>query len=632
MSDAKEMHSKQIVEGAISQCKKYGYDLSVFTTATTLKYFHPEYNIGASNIFNLINFELFDGVVIDTLTLSNTSRDSLDKLYERIKTQAKCPVVNLSYEYEDYKTIVSQNDDVLRSMCRHMVEVHNCRKFCILTGPEGECESVQRLNIMTSELSKYGITIENDQIFYGDFWYTSGEKLADRIASGEVSRPEAILCASNHMGLGLIKRLVKNGLRVPEDIAVIAFDTTELSMLNDIPMTSYDSNWIGTSADAVDYIRNIIEPEQELLPYVSDSEKCLSLGKSCGCHFENSGLVKSLGASIYRTERNFLDEDLVNTIDIGYLMEGNCYDLLCESKNIEECFYNILDSTYAVRPFEKFYLCLRNRWEDFNEDIKVGYPEQMKLVIKRDECTGESFHSNAAGILFDTKEMVPGLKDFREEPNIFYFMAMHFNDVNFGYSVLQRKMDSKHLDIVYRNWIRFVCSALEMIRMREIYFHMSIVDSMTGMTNKRGMYEALDRMLFKMKPDESIYVAVIDMDGLKYINDTFGHVDGDMCLKRLSHVINLITKPNEISVRAGGDEFYIIGVGDYSENILKDKIVEFERTLNENNVFEGKEYTLSASIGNTLSSKTESFDIDNLIKSADKKMYEHKKARKKARE
>ena len=111
MSDAKEIHSKRIVEGAISQCKKYGYDLSVFTTATTLKYFHPEYNIGASNIFNLINFELFDGVVIDALTLSNASRNSFDKLYERIKTQAKCPVVNLSYEYEDYKNYVKKAKD-----------------------------------------------------------------------------------------------------------------------------------------------------------------------------------------------------------------------------------------------------------------------------------------------------------------------------------------------------------------------------------------------------------------------------------------------------------------------------------------------------------------------------------------
>ncbi len=630
-SNAKEMNCRRIVEGILIQCKKYDYDLSVFSTATTLEYFNHQYTNGAANIYNLINFEQFDGVIVDTLSLARAYTDILTGVFENIKKHARGPVVNLVTAYAGYPTVTSKNEEVVRSMCRHMLELHGYRKFCVLTGRRGEVEAEQRLEIIKDEIEKHGITVDDANIFYGDYWYPSGEELADRIAAGEVEQPEAVICASNHMGIGLINRLVKHGYRVPEDIAVIAFDTVELAMLNDIPLTSYDSNSVGTSADAVDYIRRIIEPDKELLPYFCEPEKCFNPGKSCGCNVENKNIIRFLGPSVYRAERNYGADDLVDKIDIGYLLEGDCYERLCASKNIEDCIVNIESNAYNVFPFENFYLCLREHWEDFNEDITSGFPAQMKMVLRRDERTGKTFHSNKDGILFDTKEMLPGLFDEREESSVFYFMSVHFNDTIFGYSVLQRKLDSRLIDIVYRNWMRFISSTLEMIRIRETYIHNAVKDAMTGLTNKRGMYEALEEMQSHIKPEENIYVAVIDMDGLKHINDHFGHVEGDNCLKRLAHVITLITKKNEISVRAGGDEFYIIGTGRYTEEMLQSKILEFEQAIRDNETFEGRDYKLSASIGNALWSQGKSFDIDELIQVADQKMYDYKNAHNKAR-
>lgn len=631
ISDAKTLTSGRILNGILMQCKKYDYDLSVFCTSANLQYFNQQYIDGETNIYNLINFEMFDGIIVETLTLSKAYTDILSGIFKNIEEHAKGPVVNLSYEYGGCKTVTSQNDEVLRSLCRHMVEFHGYRKIFILTGPKGDVEAEHRLKVISDELEKDDIKIGPSDIQYGDFWFSSGEELADRIASGEVEQPDAVICASNHMGIGLINRLVKHRYRVPENIAVIAFDTVELAALNDISLTSYDANSIGTAANAVDYIRSIIEPDCDIQPYTYDSELYFSPGKSCGCKSENRNIIKLLGPAIYRTERNYDDENLVDNIDIGYLLEGDCYDRLCAPKNIEDCLQNISGTAYNVLPFEKFYLCLRDHWEDFNEDITSGFPSQMKMVIKRDERKGEFFCSNKDGVLFDTKEMIPGLMDAREEAEVFYFLPIHFNDTCFGYSVLERKQDSKLLDIVYRNWIRFVCSSLEMIRIREVYFHMSIKDAMTGLTNKRGMYEALEGMVLHIKPEESLYVAVIDMDGLKYINDHFGHIEGDECLKRLAHVISLATQKNEINVRAGGDEFYIIGVGEYTEAVLENKIAEFEKLIHENEDFDGKEYKLSASIGNTLWNQGTEFDIDEMIKVADQKMYAYKNAHKKAR-
>lgn len=631
VSNIKESNTSRIVEGIIAQCKKYDYDLSVFSTTTTLQYFKQSYADGAANIYNLIQFDSFDGIIVDTLTLSSAPKDILSDIYKRIEEAAKGPVVNLATEYGGYKTVVSQDEDVLRSMCRHMIEKHGYRKIYILTGVEGTTEAENRLKIMKNEIESHGICVSDDQIFYGDFWYSSGENLADRIASGEVACPEAIICASNHMGLGLLNRLIKHGYKIPEDVAIIAFDSVELSKLNEVTLASFDSNVIGTAAQAVDYIRSVIEPDQELQPYEFVPEQYFNPGDSCGCGTDHSNIIKQFGVSLYRAERNYGAEDMLDNIDIGYLLEGDCYERLCASKDIEDCIYNILETSYNILPFRAFYLCLRELWEDFNEDISSGFPDKMKMVLKRDEMTKNHFHSNKDGMVFDTKEMLPGLLEAREEPSVFYFTSVHFNDTIFGYAVLQRRLSDKLVNIVFRNWIRFVCSSLEMIRIRETYVHRSLKDSMTGMTNKRGMYEALEQMLQNIRPEESIYVAVIDMDGLKFINDTFGHVEGDACLKRLSHVINLVTKNNEISVRAGGDEFYVIGVGEYSEETLETKVHEFEQAIQENGEFEGKEYRLSASIGNTLWHQEKDFDIDRIIQIADKRMYDYKVAHKKNR-
>ena len=91
--------------------------------------------------------------------------------------------------YRDYPTVTSENDLLLREMCRHAVNVHGCKDICLLTGIKGHPESEDRLRVFLDELDKLGVPVTDEHIVYGDFWYTSGEKLADDIASGSISKP-----------------------------------------------------------------------------------------------------------------------------------------------------------------------------------------------------------------------------------------------------------------------------------------------------------------------------------------------------------------------------------------------------------------------------------------------------------
>ena len=89
----------------------------------------------------------------------------------------------------------------------------------------------------------------------------------------------------------------------------------------------------------------------------------------------------------------------------------------------------------------------------------------------------------------------------------------------------------------------------------------------------------------------------------------------------LSSAIRSILRNGEISVRAGGDEFFIIGVGAYSEEEEKERTEKLYEFLDNFNACSGKPYTLSASIGRATGKPACMEDFNKLLSAADAKMY-----------
>jgi diguanylate cyclase (GGDEF)-like protein len=123
-------------------------------------------------------------------------------------------------------------------------------------------------------------------------------------------------------------------------------------------------------------------------------------------------------------------------------------------------------------------------------------------------------------------------------------------------------------------------------------------------------------------------IASIDMDGLKYINDNFGHNSGDEAIREVAKCIDNALKPGEFVARMGGDEFSAIidltNVG---------RLGQFIRTVR-NNIKDvndsGKyKYELGASIGTCRLTRWR--DLIECINKADKAMYIEKRAKKKNR-
>lgn len=619
------LHSKRTIAGILNQCGKYGYDLCVFGAMGYPDFFMESYNRGESNILELADLDNLDGIIIDTAQLLvDFNGDIISRLCDRLKAKPELPAVALEVPIEGLPMIPNCDENILREMCRHVIEVHGKKKICIITGHKGNESAEFRLRIFLDEIAKHGLTVAQEHIVYGNFWYDSGDDLAEKILSGAISMPEAVICGSDYMALGLISRLSRNGIRIPEDMIVIGFDATDEAANSKITLTSYEANDANSAADAVDYIRRIIEPGAEILPYKADTLKSFNPAMSCGCEPDYRRSARLSRNSLYLQSRNYRDPETMDHVDIGLLMESYVLESFTASQTPEECMEKIYNNTYLIYPFKNYYLCLTENWLDIDQGRTDGYPDKMRVVVATSSVGDPSFHKEE-GVLFDTKQMIPKLWEENEEPSVFYFSPVHFDGKLLGYSVIQRDIrDTYQLNLVHRNWLRFVNNALEMIRNKKRLQMLSVRDELTGVYNRRGMNAVVQQMLAEADVGSSLFVCVIDMDRLKYVNDTFGHAEGDLCIKLISSIVTDIAQNDEICVRAGGDEFYLIGVGLYTHEDMQKRIELFIRLMDSKGAAGDRPYRVTASIGAALQKIDSGIKVEDVIRQADKEMYENK--------
>jgi two-component system, cell cycle response regulator len=155
----------------------------------------------------------------------------------------------------------------------------------------------------------------------------------------------------------------------------------------------------------------------------------------------------------------------------------------------------------------------------------------------------------------------------------------------------------------------------------------SLIDELTGLYNRRGFLALAEQQLkLANRTGQSLLLAFVDVDGLKTINDLFGHQRGDLAIIETAHVLREAFRETDILARLGGDEFVALLVcgGDTQAETLARK---FRATMEEHNTYGKSGFKLSASIGLALSDPGMASSISELMERADKLMYAQKKSR-----
>lgn len=160
-------------------------------------------------------------------------------------------------------------------------------------------------------------------------------------------------------------------------------------------------------------------------------------------------------------------------------------------------------------------------------------------------------------------------------------------------------------------------------------------DPLTELPNRRYLVEEMQRMLGHIvRSNEIMYVAFIDLDGFKKINDSYGHDIGDDFLQAMAIRLREIARLGDLPARYGGDEFVLIAANheDQSDNAEQAIALRIEKALS--GLIQLPSMTLDyqgPSVGVISWRGTEIPDADKLLSRADKAMYEVKIRRRAAR-
>ncbi|WP_245596350.1 GGDEF domain-containing protein [Sulfurihydrogenibium subterraneum] len=146
------------------------------------------------------------------------------------------------------------------------------------------------------------------------------------------------------------------------------------------------------------------------------------------------------------------------------------------------------------------------------------------------------------------------------------------------------------------------------------------IDFLTGVVNRRSFDRTLEDLLKEVRDKDYIFTLILlDIDNFKAINDTYGHLAGDLVLKEISNVLRIFLRANTIIGRIGGEEFGIILPGVPLENGIK--VAERIRNIIENREvrFEDRIIKFTASFGVTESKKEDT--KESIYKRADEALY-----------
>lgn len=159
---------------------------------------------------------------------------------------------------------------------------------------------------------------------------------------------------------------------------------------------------------------------------------------------------------------------------------------------------------------------------------------------------------------------------------------------------------------------------------------LSLTDDLTGLCNRRGfLIHAEQHFKTARRARKGFLLFYADMDGLKQINDTFGHEEGSQAIIRMAEILRKTFRDSDIIARLGGDEFTAL-VKDASPEVEGIIGARLQENLQRYNAQGRHSYELSLSIGFVTVAPDIAATLEEQIARADGAMYEHKRGKRQA--
>lgn len=613
-------YESRVVEGIRQKCAADDIDLLVFSNLMT----RPELgsdrvmpeNImrGEIEIYNLINYDVIDGIII--LGDSMINDDVTHNIAERAKKH-NVPIVNVNNPENplEYNVLLSDKT-AMELVVTHLIEEHGLKKINFIGGFEGNFQTEERLAAYKKALEDHGIPFDEKRVAYGCFWKKAQECTAEFLDSGDI--PEAIVCASDTMAFFCMDEIKSRGLRIPEDIAVTGFDGVVDCERYRPTLTSVRRAFLPAGIEAVSILEKVWNGEK--VPQMTEVEAELVINESCGCK------VKEDDNTFYNKfydERNHIHEFDYRIVEMSTKISEaeTSGELFASTKNIA-AFFGLLE----------LYVCV---CEDV-EKGRVKFRHSVDYVGLGEKAVSMlTFgHDVPTETVFPVKELIPNKLFGREEAVFMAFVPFYFRNCFLGYFAF-RPMKVEGSGELFLTWTMNISNNAGTFYMnKELQIiadelrNINMTDPLTGICNRRGLNEFAPEILNSKKG--FITVVCADVDGLKPINDTYGHEGGDNAIIITARAIKNSMPKGAVCARTGGDEFCAVFCSESADEAAQ-CVADVDKYLETYNEMSGLPYKVGCSCGYTTVPCGNVLTMEDMIKSADKNMYGVKRERKTVR-
>ena len=150
-------------------------------------------------------------------------------------------------------------------------------------------------------------------------------------------------------------------------------------------------------------------------------------------------------------------------------------------------------------------------------------------------------------------------------------------------------------------------------------------DGLTNIANRTAYIEKLDYIKEHINNYKAVGIVILDVNNLKKVNDTYGHIQGDELIINSAKLITQSFDNFSTVYRIGGDEFAVIIEAPNAEAVSKISLMQFNVNVHNHNMFYSKNFDISIAHGEAFYKANKSQSLDDVVKQADMNMYKNKK-------
>lgn len=474
-------HTSDMMCGIITQAFQADCNVVILSVKNNFIGQIAKHDYYETDLYQLAKSPNFDGFIYDRNFFYN---DAILKKLNQLLKQTQKPVMLLDSSVPPYfENTVSHDPEAFERLVEHLITIHGYKKIYCLTGFKGMPQSEERLEAYFNIMKRHKLYYDETYYSYGDFWRDEPIQYAKRILRGELSKPEAIVCASDIMADTLIDTLQKGGISVPEDIAVTGFDGYLDHPQSDISLTSFKKSYFHLGADALRRLYGIITGKQ--CKRIHNSNDGIMIGRSCGClplqdKNPNANRDYRLAAS---TEETFLYSNfLFNSL---------------HASSLEELLSVINDNIYHIYRWNKFRIFLT---EDFWAQLQgtvTNNPSSNKVAYRevlRCDRAGSGITPSTEKIR--ASELPSYLSQEAPYPTAYYLSPLHVDEIHYGIAALSFGKTPYCYKSYYITFINYICAALEMLlkqKKTEYALQELSIDKMKNIENPR-LYSQLSQI------------------------------------------------------------------------------------------------------------------------------------------